>query len=425
MQSRSAIRIVLACFILALIFRLGILFGSGLYRKIDRTEMASVAISWARTGQIANPYMTMPTGPTAHVPPGYPLLIGFVYRMFGGGRSGETVKQVLACMVSAARAPLLVVLALSLGLGDSTALAAGLISAVYVAAADTELRGDWEGPLAANLLMLLILWGFRMTQRRVPNWRWGILYGLAWGAALLVSPALAPVAGGLAILGLCTFGARRILSVLVCFYLGIVLATLPWVARNYATFGTFIWVRGNLGLELSVSNGPGAQWSNPQNQARIFSMHPSRYPPATLKLLQQGEAAFNADRQREAISWIRAHPREFTALTVSRTFHFWFPPGRNPIHRLALALLTVAAYSGMAVLWKQESPAMPWVAVTWITYPLVYYVIQWSSRYRQPIDWSLILCAAVACMEFSKAWIRRRTHLRDSESAIYRGITYS
>ena len=157
MANRQATRIATACFALALVLRLGILFGTGLYRKIDRTEMASVAVTFARTGQIANAYMAMPTGPTAHVAPGYPIVMGLVFRVFGDGRTGETAKQVLACIVSSARSGLLVFLVLAFGLGEGTALTAGLLSAVYIGAVETELRGDWEGPFAGDLLLLLVL----------------------------------------------------------------------------------------------------------------------------------------------------------------------------------------------------------------------------------------------------------------------------
>ena len=189
--------------------------------------------------------------------------------------------------------------------------------------------------------------------------------------------------------------------------MGGLLALSPWIIRNYVTLGGFVWGRDNFGLELSLSNGPGAHWSNPQNRPRIFSMHPSRYPPATLKLIAQGELAFNADRKREAVEWIQGHPREFTALTLQRAVHFWFPSGRNRAHQMALAALALIAFAGFAILWRRGNPASAIIAAIWVMYPLLYYVIQWSSRYRQPIDWTLILCASVAFYE-GMLWTRRQ-----------------
>src|SRR6266702_7889778 len=144
MLSRKESHIARLCFVLALLLRLGILFGRGVYTH-DNFEMNSVATTFARTGQIANAYMAMPTGPTAHVAPLYPMFIGTIYRVFGEGPTGETIKQVLASCVSGARAALLVLLALAFGLSIGHAWAAGLASAIYIGAFETELKGDWEG----------------------------------------------------------------------------------------------------------------------------------------------------------------------------------------------------------------------------------------------------------------------------------------
>jgi hypothetical protein len=406
MVSRSPFRIAAICFVLALVLRLGILFGTGTYRFHDHTEMKSVALAFAATGQIANAYRTLPTGPTAHVAPLYPILMGTVYRVFGDGETGETVKEVLASCVSSARAPLLVLLALALGLGEGTALAAGLLSAIFIGAFETELKGDWEGPFAANVFILLVFWGYRLTRDHVSGPLASLAYGIAWGLALLISPSLLPPALGLTALVIYTSKARiRIAPAVACFAVGCVLALSPWIVRNYLTLGGFVWGRDNFGLELSLSNGPGAHWSNPQNQKRIFSMHPNRYRPAAEKVLAQGELAFNEDRKREAIQWIGDHPREFAAMSLQRAIHFWFPGGRNRAHGALLGALTLLAFAGLIILGRRHNPAFAITAVIWLLYPLLYYAIQWSSRYRQPIDWTLILCASVTVYQ-GYLWIR-------------------
>jgi hypothetical protein len=397
-MNKQGYRLALICFLLALALRLAILFGTGLNHKQDRFEMISVASTFARTGTIANAYMAMPTGPTAHVAPLYPILVGTVFRIFGDGDAGENVRQSLACAVSAARAGLLVLLALAFGLGEGAALSAGLLGVLYIGAFDTELKGDWEGPLAGDLLLILVLWGCRILRQRTPRPVEAVCYGLLWGAALLVAPALMPVGVALAALafaGRYQKDAPGILRALACWAAGTVLVLSPWIVRNYYTLGGFVWGRDNFGLELSVSNGPGAHWSNPLNRPRIFSMHPSRYRPATERLATMGELAFNRERQEEALAWIRQNPGEFSRLTLQRAIHFWFPSGRNKAHQAALALFTLLAFAGFFLLIRYGGPGYWIVAAVWLSYPLTYYVIQWSSRYRLPIDWSLILCAAL------------------------------
>src|SRR5215471_13722354 len=99
---RSKYRIAALCFGLALMLRVGILFGTGAWRMHDLTELRSVAIHFAHTGEIGNPYMALATGPTAHVAPLYPMMLGGIYRIFGEGETGETVKELLSCVVSSA-----------------------------------------------------------------------------------------------------------------------------------------------------------------------------------------------------------------------------------------------------------------------------------------------------------------------------------
>ena len=397
--TRNGYRIALYCSLLGLVLRLAILFGTGLNHKHDRFEMISVAATFAHTGSLANAYMSMPTGPTAHVAPLYPILIGTLFRVFGEGEAGENIRQSLACAISSLRAGLLVLLVLALGLGEGTAIAAGLLGALYIGAFDTELKGDWEGPLAGVLLLALVLWGYRMIAQRTPGPRESLAHGAAWGTALLVTPSLALVLVGLAELAFVVRyrkDPRRMAVALLCCGLGVLAALSPWIVRNYVRLGGFVWGRDNFGLELSVSNGPGAHWSNPDNSRRIYSTHPSRYKPEAQKVAAMGEIAYNQERKEQAIHWIRDNPGEFARLTAQRAFHFWFPSGRNLAHFTALSILTSAAFVGLVILARRRSPAFAIVTVIWLSYPLLYYVIQWSSRYRLPIDWTLLLSAAVA-----------------------------
>jgi hypothetical protein len=398
MAIRARYRIAVLCFCLALLLRLAVLFATG-RQPAERTEMMSVASTFARTGQIANPYMALPTGPTAHVGPIYPMLIGYVYRALGEGETGETAKQILGCVISSGRSFLVVLLAVALGLGEGTALWAGLISALYIGAFETELKGDWEGPLAADALILLILWGYRRVWQRKAGVPESVLYGAGWGLALLIAPSLAVIGVGLAVLAFfATRPAawRTMAMTLLCAATGCGLALSPWIIRNHRELGGFVWGRDNFGLELSVSNGPRASWTDSRNAERMHMMHPSRSLPAAEKLLAQGEIAFNRDRKQEAMEWIRQNPREFAKLTMLHTVHFWFPPGRNLPHGLILGGFTLLAFAGLWCLWRQSAAAGAIVTVLWIVYPLIYYVIQWSSRYRQPLEWSFALCAGAA-----------------------------
>jgi hypothetical protein len=122
--------------------------------------------------------------------------------------------------------------------------------------------------------------------------------------------------------------------------------------------------------------------------------HPSQTASEALLVRSMGEIAYNAQKQTEAEDWIRSHPGEFARLTAHRVIAWWFPPGgiRTPIN----ALVTILAFAGLVLIWRAARPLGVVFLATWIVYPLVYYIVQWSSKYRSPMDWELCLCAGVA-----------------------------
>lgn len=398
MPGKKLLAISLGGFVLALTFRLGIVFATGQIEDLDRTEMERVSLNLARYGEFANPYI-LPTGLTAHVAPGYPLVLGVIFRLFGEGVEGELVKQVVACVASSLRAALLPILGAALGLSLVECAVAGALGAFFIGAFDTELKGDWEGPLAAAVLMLLLLWAIRWKQS--PDWQARSLfaYGLAWGIALLISPSLLPVLFGIVAAGAIYVGRNRpkhYAKTLLYMAIGVVLILVPWIIRNQLRLGGFVWGRDNFGLEMWVSNGPGAHWSNPRNGPRIYKVHPLRSPEAAEQVRMHGEIAFNRRCMDEARTWVISQPAEFARLTALRAVHFWFPPGRNRVHQIGLAVVTLAAWVGFGFARARSGEMFAMVCIIWLTYPLAYYVVQWSSRYRVPIDWTLILCVSIA-----------------------------
>ncbi len=40
------------------------------------------------------------------------------------------------------------------------------------------------------------------------------------------------------------------------------------------------------------------------------------------------------------------------------------------------------------------------VALIWVVYPLVFYIVQFDRRYRHPIEWTFLLMAAQAFVVF-------------------------
>jgi hypothetical protein len=95
-------------------------------------------------------------------------------------------------------------------------------------------------------------------------------------------------------------------------------------------------------------------------------------------------------------------------LTAQRFAAWWFPP-HPPIFLAPKLVLTLLAFAGLWLMFRHQ-PIVAWLfLLTWITFPDVYYILHWSSRYRYPMDWQILLCASVALFAAYQAAIKRRS----------------
>ena len=376
-------RISIAIFLIAFSFR----FSSTLRHSPTPDnvyEPTKVALSLANHGSFADPFL-IPTGPTAHVAPAFPLILSVVYRIFGDGEAGETGKRVLTCFVSSLQYALLPWLAGVFGLAPSVGLAAALFGTVLPLQRYAESASSWESPWAAVLLMILSAMTSepKIRARFGPIWTGAIWTGAVWGVALLFAPALASVYVGFLWL-LRRHWRAAALSI------GITMLCLsPWAYRNHRQLGSWIWLTDNLGLELSISNGDGSASGMDANLRANYlnRFHPSGSIAEALQVGQLGEVAYNNRRLAQALHWIATHPTQFCKLTAARAFYFWFPG-------IYLALVTLLAFAGLFHTFRTEPKTAAIFATIWIAYPLIFYIVQFDRRYRHPIEWSILLMAA-------------------------------
>lgn len=388
-------------------FRLSIVFATGTYLELKRYELERTAISLVTQGVYGNPYI-LPTGPTAHNVPGYTLLVAAIFKVFGTGTAGELVKEVLSCIAGSLRSLLLPWFAVRMGIDRRTALAAGVISVIWIGALETELKGGWEACYAALLLLILTA---RHFVRPVPlqTWRQAAITGVLWGIMFLVNPAAIPVLGAFFLLDVyrlrpwpsLSFWRNAALVAGVSFLL-----LVPWGLRNRAVLGSFIATRSNLGLELYQAYAPGAHWVIDEYMQSPTSPHPSNNPQEAKGVRELGEVAYNREKERMAVRFIQNDPRAAVRLASLHFVHFWFPPGRNLPHALVLAGLTLSAIYGFVLLWSTHRELALQLGAVLASYPLIYYVTIWQARYRFPIEWILVLLAAVALTSTARRLIR-------------------
>jgi hypothetical protein len=176
--------------------------------------------------------------------------------------------------------------------------------------------------------------------------------------------------------------------------LGMILACLPWGWRNVQSLDAVFFVRDNFGLELRMGNHDGAFPDMDAMDRLGEHRHPRSQVEEARRVQELGEVEYMREAGREARTWVRANPGRFTELTLSRIAHWWlgpfyYPPGASVVTALTLLALLGAwrAFPGLVPLQRAA------LLVPLLAFPLVYYVVAYMPRYREPVDWLFLLLA--------------------------------
>ncbi len=285
--------------------------------------------------------------PTAYRPPLYPIVlapvvaivppgglvaaVGFLHLAFGAATIGLTER-------AAAR----------WGLSDRRRLAAALIVAL-----DPVLVVQSRSVMTETMAALLMAGALAVTARGTAAGAFG--GGLMFGLGGLCRPstlgatALAALAGGICAPGRAAVRLERA----ALLTLGTALVLAPWAVRNAIQLGEPILTTTHGGYTLALANNPvyyrdildgppGAVWSG-DAQWHWFD---------GINRRAAGLPEPIADRQmrREAVDFIRAHPRDFARASLDRLARFW-------------ALAPSGAVYGRTLRWATAA----WTAPLWLT----------------------------------------------------------
>ena len=355
-------------------------------------------MTFAETGELADPFAA-PTGPTALAAPVYPIFLGLIFRTFGTGIAAEVVKCLLTSAVSALRCALMPWLALCLGLSPRTGMIAGVLSAFYIGGLATEVKGDWAETYTATAVVGLCLAAISIYRNSRLGLRSAAVMGFWWGLALLLSPNLTTILACFLLVGALRFlreSPRQYVQFVAVLVLVAAVVVSPWPIRNAIRLGSPIWAKNNLGITMLASNHPGAGWDFYGNEDFIMQTTPTWVPSAALRLKAAGEVAYDKADLQESMQWIRANPGIFAKLVALRAFHFWFPLELNGVHTVLEACLALLSMTGLYLLFLRNRTAALLILGMWILYPPVYYIVFWSSRFRYPLNWTMLLTAAIA-----------------------------
>lgn len=410
-------------FSIAFLVRVALILVFHPYENGARFELERIAISLATTGVYGNPF-ALPTGPSAHVAPGYPLILAGLFHIFGTGIGGQIMKELLASTVTSFQCAILPAVARGLRVGHRAGLIAGLVSALYPAKPMVQIEGSWETPYTALFVMLIAVLTVQLWRNPDATLGKALLHGVCWGVALLFAPALLPtcfilLAAG-AILwprsGLCRyllFATVEVILVAICLA--------PWAMRNEYVLGSPIIARSNFGMELRMSNNDFAAPTERANDTNgvYLRYDPFHNPAEAIKVREMGEVAYNREALFEGLAWIHAHPEHFAKLCLERIALFWFfVDPTSWMKTLFLALTAILGFAGLRSVFRSgEQVLVVIVAMILLVYPLPHYLVHLSLRYRYPLDWIMTLFSAVMIVNWSEKFLRQTQRTEFQEPA--------
>ena len=349
-------------------------------------EMGRIGRAIATGRGFADPFDGF-TGPTAWEPPLYPYLIAGVFRLTGVYTHASALILLTINSIFSALTCIPIFLIARKCFSEKVAVWTAWMWAVLPSVMFWCTRWVWETSLAA-LLLTVIFWLTLQLEDAEGLKPW-IVFGVLWGIAALTNTSLLAFlpASGLWAWYRRSKKRKRSLAGVALASLFFAATIAPWIARNYETFGKFIFIRSNFGAELRLGNGPGAvglwmQW-----------LHPSQDILELRRYRQLGEIGYVAARKREAMDFIRADPGRFAGLSVKRFIYYWsgLPrlaknPALAPFKNSLFLASTVLGFWGLGrALRKKRHGA--WLFFWLIAcYPFIYYIVFPHPRYRHPIE---------------------------------------
>jgi 4-amino-4-deoxy-L-arabinose transferase-like glycosyltransferase len=389
-------------------------------------ETGRIARSLA-AGQGFNSPMPEPSGPTAWEPPAYPLALAGIFRVFGVYTTQSAVAAyVLNCLFSALTGIALYQLGGRLFSWEA-GMAAAIWLALYPPSVWHAVNTIWDTTLTGLAVVALATWLYGLPARP-GNARLaatGLFMGLVSlinSATLLFYPAVALILWKrLRRRGLKGYREIAILTA-AC-----LLVAAPWMVRNALQVGVFT-PRTGAGASFRLGNNDSA-W-HLGTGAVDLNLYPSNSASEDRLFHKLGEIGYERYCARLGLEFVRSHPGRFAALTLMRIRNWWLGlssewPGNLklgfPLSALKRAswLLPLPFFAlGCIAAWRTRVPTGLLMAVL-LLYPIPYYFMTVSERYRFPVEPFLLLVGAHGLIR-TWGWLTRR--LRNPAKMLRAGL---
>ncbi|GGG96358.1 ArnT family glycosyltransferase [Silvibacterium dinghuense] len=362
-------------------------------------EMGRVARALVTGAGYADPFNGH-TGPTAWVPPAYPLLIAGAFKLFGVySLFAGWALLVFNSLFNAAAARWVYEIAARC-FHRKVAVWSGWIWALYPAVMEYATRWVWETAISTALFTFVLLLALRMRRvgepvdegqehRAATLGQW-LFFGLIWGIIALSNSTMLlflPVCGLWILMGSKPL-SQTILKAVAAGVLCMAVIT-PWIVRNWQAFHAFVPMRSNFGAELYAGNGPGSMGFRYGALIGLPEQEPQH------KLYKQlGEIEYVRKRGQLAKEYIAAHPGHFAQLSLERFDFFWasvpHPTDKHWfldfIRQLDYCLPSITGVLGLLLALKRRVPAAGLFAWAFVLLPFTYYFVTVEARFRHPLE---------------------------------------
>ena len=372
-------------------------------------EMGRIARSiWQGQG-FSSPFFD-PSGPTAMLPPAYPYLVAACMKMFGGYTTATAIAVLTLNSVFASLTVIPIYFLALRVFNRKVAIVAGWLWVFFPYSIYLSGGRIYSDTLACLIASLLWLQTIRLKDSRATlDW---LLWGLLWGAAGLVSPALL---GPLPFLAIWLIVQRRkagqawLLPGLLAACAFLLLIT-PWTVRNYRAFHRFVPLRDGFWMEVHVG------YNGDTSDVTPDSAHPTTSSAEYAQWQRLGEIGYMDAKKAEALWFIRQHPAFFLWVTFRHVANMWtgfwsLDPkflADEPFHipnvffttAITLLLLCGLRYAWLEGKWEDVFP----LVLILLTFPLVYYITHTSMDYRHPLDPIIVIMITYCVLQ----WRRRK-----------------
>ncbi len=398
-------------------------------------EAGRIARSLVTGHGYANPFNGV-SGPTAWLPPVYPLLMALAFKLFGVySRSAAFFLLAVNSLFSALIAPALYEIAARCidryGLARRRSIQTMPVAhwsawlwAVYPAALQYAIHWIWEMSLSTalftwTLVLALRLRGIGDLDERHPaafagigssraagrHFRQWLAFGLLWGAIASTNASLVSMLPVTMLwilwpnirdwrqtrLTLHLFAG----PILACFVFALVLT--PWTERNAYVLHVFAPTRDNFGIELWQSTLFAENGPLPWGTTLPLAVH----APEFQRYAAEGEVRYAREKGELAKANIHAHPGTFVRYTLQRIQFFWggtpHPENGHPmgeaVRVLNFSFTSLAGLLGLGLMLRRGVPGAGLFALTVVVLPAVYYMVTVQPRFRHPLEPLLTLGA--------------------------------